>query len=306
VPVVCLPDASARELVEPLPDGVAAVIWDGREEPPPGLGQVEFWVPTYMSRDPEERDRAFAAMPALQVVQLVSAGAEVWVGHVPEGVTLCDGRGIHGGSTSEWALAAMLAVLRDIPRFTAAQQERRWEPVVTDELAGKRVLIVGAGDVGQNVASRVQAFDAEPTLVGRTARPGVHAVEELPHLLPDADIVVVVTPLTAQTTGLVNARFLAAMPDGALLVNASRGRVVDTDALLGELERGRLRAALDVVDPEPLPSVHRLWTAPNVLLTPHVGGSVRGFPARAYRLVREQIERYVLGEPLENVVHDAY
>jgi phosphoglycerate dehydrogenase-like enzyme len=225
---------------------------------------------------------------------------------VPAGITLCDGRGVHGGSTAEWVLTAILAMLRELPRFIQAQQQRRWDQDVTDELAGKKVLVVGAGDVGMNVARRLNAFDAEPTLVARAVREGVHSVAELPQLLPQADVVIVVIPLTPQTRRLVDAEFLAAMPDGALFVNAARGAVADTDAILAELRSGRLRAALDVVDPEPLPPDHPLWSAPNLLLTPHVGGSVRGFPARAYRLVRTQIERYLAGQPLENVVANGY
>jgi phosphoglycerate dehydrogenase-like enzyme len=304
--VVCLPDRTAGELAAPLPSTVSVLAWDGAGAPPAGVGEVEFWVPTYMTSDPVVRDRALSLLRSLRVIQLVSAGADPWAGHVPDGVTLCDGRGVHGGSTSEWVLTAMLAALREFPRFVRAQVEHRWDPVVTDELAGKRVLVVGAGDLGQNVARRVRAFDAVPTLVARTAREDVRGVADLPQLLPEADVVVVVIPLTAETTRLVDAAFLAAMPDGALLVNAARGPITDTDALLAELHGGRLHAALDVVDPEPLPADHPLWDAPNLLLTPHVGGGVRGFPARAYRLVREQVERYVAGEQLLNVVSDGY
>ena len=301
--VICLSDTDAVNLVGDLPDGVDVVTWDGADEPPAG---VEFWVPTYMLADSARRDAALAALPELRVVQLVSAGAEVWVGHIPPGVLLCDGRGIHGGSTAEWVLTAILAVVREFPRFIRDQQARRWAPVITDELAGKHVLVVGAGDLGQNVATRLRAFGASPVLVARRARDGVHAVGELPVLLPAADVVVLVVPLTPQTTGLVDSAFLAALPDGALVVNAARGPVVVTDALIAELSSGRLRAALDVTDPEPPPDDHPLWTVPNLLLTPHVGGNVRGFPRRAYRLVRDQILRYVAGEPLLNVVRDGY
>jgi phosphoglycerate dehydrogenase-like enzyme len=301
--VICLSDTDAVNLVGDLPDGVDVVTWDGADEPPAG---VEFWVPTYMLADSARRDAALAALPELRVVQLVSAGAEVWVGHIPPGVLLCDGRGIHGGSTAEWVLTAILAVVREFPRFIRDQQARRWAPVITDELAGKHVLVVGAGDLGQNVATRLRAFGASPVLVARRARDGVHAVSELPVLLPAADIVVLVVPLTPETTGLVDSAFLAALPDGALVVNAARGPVVVTDALIAELSSGRLRAALDVTDPEPPPDDHPLWTVPNLLLTPHVGGNVRGFPRRAYRLVRDQILRYVAGEPLLNVVRDGY
>ena len=303
VTVICLPDVDAVKLVGDLPDGLEVVIWDGAGPPP---AAVEFWVPTYMLADATQRDAALAAMPELRVVQLVSAGAEVWVGRIPPGVLLCDGRGIHGGSTAEWVLTAILAVLREFPRFILDQQARRWAPVITDELAGKHVLVVGAGDLGENVATRLRAFGASAVLVARRARDGVHAVGELSGLLPAVDIVVLVVPLTPETTGLVDSAFLAALPDGALLVNASRGPVVVTDALVAELSSGRLRAALDVTDPEPPPEDHPLWTAPNLLLTPHVGGNVRGFPKRAYRLVREQILRYAAGEPLLNVVRDGY
>jgi phosphoglycerate dehydrogenase-like enzyme len=304
--VVCLPDRPARELVGALPPATEVIEWTGLGEPPDRAAEIEFWVPTYMMSDAAARDRALEGMPSLRVIQLVSAGAEVWVGHVPEGVTLCDARGVHGGSTAEWVLTAILAVLREFPRFIHAQQQRRWDPDTTDELAGKRVLVVGAGDLGTNVARRLRAFDVEPTFVARTARAGVHTVAELPQLLPQADVVVLVIPLTQQTRRLVDAKFLAAMPDGALLVNAARGPVADTDAILAELQSGRLRAALDVVDPEPLPPDHPLWSAPNLLLTPHVGGDVRGFPARAYRLVRAQIERYLSAQPLQNVVANGY
>ena len=301
--VICLPDEEAIELVGLLPDGAQVVTWDGSGHPP---GDVEFWVPTYMFADDARRDEAFAALPRLRVVQLVSAGADVWVGNVPRGVLLCDGRGIHGSSTAEWVLTAILSVVREFPRFLRAQDERRWDPVTTDELAGKRVLVVGAGDLGENVARRLRAFDAEPIMVARTKRDGVHGVDDLPSLLPAADVVVIVVPLTEQTRGLVDARFLAAMADHALFVNAARGPVVVTDALVAELTSGRLRAALDVTDPEPPPADHPLWDAPNLLLTPHVGGGVLGFEKRAFRLVREQILRYLAGEPLINVVTDGY
>jgi phosphoglycerate dehydrogenase-like enzyme len=303
VSVVCLPDADAVRLVGDLPHGIDVVTWDGRGDPP---ADVEFWVPTYMFDDTARRDAALAALPELRVIQLVSAGAEVWAQHVPPGVLLCDGRGVHGGSTAEWVLTAILSVLREFPRFVRDQDAHRWESRVTDELAGKKVLVVGAGDLGEHIATRLRAFDAAPTLVARRARDGVHGVDELPALLPSADVVVLVVPLTDDTRGLADARFLAAMADGALLVNAARGPVLVTDALLAELSSGRLRAALDVTDPEPPPPDHPLWTAPNLLLTPHVGGRVAGFPQRAYRLVREQILRYAAGEPVINVVADGY
>jgi phosphoglycerate dehydrogenase-like enzyme len=204
-------------------------------------------------------------------------------------------------------MTAILASLRRFDFFARAQGERHWsyaEVTPTDELAGKRVLIVGAGSIGTALARRLEPFEVSVTNVARTARPGVHAVSELPSLLPLADIVVVIVPLTDETRGLINKDFLAAMPDGALLVNGARGPVAVTEALIAEA--GRLRFALDVTDPEPLPADSPLWTMPNVLITPHVAGSVRGLLARAYRLAGDQIRRYATGQPLINEVRGGY
>lgn len=278
------------------------------DEMPSDPAGVEFWVPPFLSAGPVVRMPE--RMPDLKVIQLLSAGADAWIGHVPAGVTLCDGRGIHTASTSEWALTAILSYLRRFPRFAVAQEHRHWmsrdEIGLAEELTDKRVLIVGAGAIGESLGRKLEACDATVVRVARTARDGVHGVAELPKLLPDSDIVVLIVPLTAETTGLVDAEFLSAMPDGALLVNAARGPVVDTDALVAEVATGRLHAALDVTDPEPLPTDHPLWTMPNVLITPHVGGAVTGLLGRAYRLVREQLGRYVAGQPLSNVVEGDY
>jgi len=244
------------------------------------------------------------ALPALQLVQLMSAGAEKFVGKLPERVTLCNARGAHTPATAEWAVTAMLAAQRGIPHFTREQDAGRWTPSTEHSVVGARVLMVGAGDIGATIGRMLSGFDADITWVARTAREGVHAFEELPELLPHADVVVLIVPVTPQTTGMVDAAFLGAMKDDALLVNAARGVVVDTDALLAELTAGRLRAAVDVTDPEPLPAGHPLWSAPNLLLTPHVAGAVPDTNARAAAAVTEQLERVLAGEPLQNVVRD--
>ncbi|WP_043536170.1 2-hydroxyacid dehydrogenase [Saccharomonospora cyanea] len=246
------------------------------------------------------------AMPRLRLIQLLSAGAENWTDQVPDGVLLSTCRGAHGGSTAEWVMAVLLSTYRGLPEFAEAQRARTWSPSTGRTLQGSRVLVVGAGDVGNELRRRLVPFDAWVTMVGFTPREGVHGVEELPELLPDTDVVVLVTPLTSHTRGMVDAAFLAALPDGALLVNASRGPVVDTDALLAELTTGRLSAALDVTDPEPLPADHPLWTAPNVVITPHVGGAVRDARRRSYRVVAAEIERYVRGELPDNLVQGEY
>lgn len=303
--VAVLPSERGRELVGPPPDGVTVVVWGPDGDPPPEAAGAGFWVPQYMSADALRRQ--LDGLPRLEVVQLTTAGADAYAGKLPEGVTLCDARGVHGGSTSEWVLTAVLASLREFPRFVRDQARRHWPPLrFTGELAGSRVLVIGAGDVGEAVRRRMLPFDTTVTMVARRARDGAHGVEELPDLLPYADVVVVVVPLTDATRGLVDAAFLARMKDGALVVNASRGPVADTGALVAELSSGRLRAALDVTDPEPLPAEHPLWDAPGLLLTPHVGGAVAGFPARAFALVRAQLARWAAGEPLLNVVEDGY
>ena len=306
MPVICLSDERAVDYVAPLPDGVEVVVWDGQGRPDTDVSATEFLVPAFAFSTPAQQRAVFAELPKLRVVQVLSAGVDFIVGNTPPGVLLCDARGVHGGSTAEWAMTALLASLREIPRFVLAAQEHRWDQDATDELAGKRVLVIGSGDLGEQMAGRLRAFDAEPTMVARTGRDGVHAVTELPELLPHADVVVLVVPLTSETTRMVNPEFLAAMPEGSLVVNAARGPIVDTDALLAELQARRIFAALDVTDPEPLPPDHPLWDAPNLLLTPHVGGSVHGFPRRAYALVREQILRFAAGEPLINVVEGEY
>ncbi len=245
-------------------------------------------------------------MPRLRLIQLLSAGAEDWAGVLPPGVLLSTCRGAHGGSTAEWVMAAVLSLCRDLGRFDAARRRGSWSPGTTDTLQGKRVLVVGAGDVGRQLARRLEPFDTRVRMVGLTARGDVHGVDELPVLLPDSDVVVLLVPLTSRTRGMVDETFLAAIPDGGMLVNASRGAVVDTAALLRHVTPGRLRAALDVTDPEPLPPEHPLWTLPDVLVTPHVAGAVHGARRRSYAVAATEIARYVQGELPENLVHGEY
>jgi phosphoglycerate dehydrogenase-like enzyme len=302
--VVCVPDQNAVNLLGSVPDGVQVIAWDGDGATPDGLERTEFWVPQV--EDAGDLPAMFAAMPQLQVMQLTSAGIEDVVGRIPDGVTLCDARGVHGSSVAELVLLLILAAQRQLPHFLHAQDRGEWDLVQADDLRDKRVLVVGAGDLGEQTARRLLGFGAEPVLVAHSARAGVHATAELPGLLADADIVVLTLPLTAQTRGLVDAEFLARMADGALLINVARGKIVDTDALLAELMSGRLRAGLDVVDPEPLPAGHPLWSAPNLILTPHAGGHVKQAGPRAFALVNEQLRRYCAGEELTNVVEGDY
>lgn len=300
---VLVPSDRALELIGALPDGVVAEVWEGGT-PPQDAEKVRFWVPPFLGG--AALVELLPAMPSLEVVQLQTAGVDAFVGRMPAGVRLCSARGVHTATTAEWVCAVMLAAYRELPRFVLAQAEGRWDYTNTDELAGKRVLVLGAGSIGQAVRDRLSVFEVEVDLVARSPRDGVYGIDALPKLLPHVDAVVVLLPSTDETRGFVDAEFLGRMRDGALLVNAARGTIVDTDALLAELQSGRLRAAVDVTDPEPLPPGHPLWSAPGLLLTPHVGASVFTAQRRIFGFVGQQLRRFVAGEPLENVITGTY
>jgi phosphoglycerate dehydrogenase-like enzyme len=244
----------------------------------------------------------FVELLRLRLVQTLNAGYEQWLPLLPDGVMLSNGRGAHGGSSAEWVVAVLLGIYRELGSFAKHQADGVWLPKDTDTLIGKRVVVLGAGDLAVNLASRLAPFETEVTLVGRRARPGVYALADVDRLLPDADVVVAMLPDDASTRHLVDAEFLAKLRDGAVLVNAGRGGSVDTDALLAELTSGRLRAALDVTDPEPLPIGHPLWTAPGLLLTPHVAGSTEGAWQRAWAVALRQIEVFARGGVPPNLV----
>nr|WP_231933640.1 2-hydroxyacid dehydrogenase [Micromonospora coxensis] len=291
----------------PHPDAVAELddldvaLYDGNRPLPGDLDDVEFYAVPYGVIDPRLCE-PIARMPRLRVVQTVTAGYDHVLPYLRPGLTLANGRGVHDAATAELAVALTLAARRRLPDFVRAGSEGRWSSGWSTGLADSRVLIVGYGSIGAAIERRLAGFEVEISRVARSARPGVRPVSDLPELLPRADVVILVTPLTPETEGLVDKDFLARMPDGALLVNVSRGRVVDTGALLAELGAGRLHAALDVTDPEPLPADHPLWSAPNVLISPHVGGLTAALAPRARRLLVDQARRYAAGEPLANVV----
>ncbi|MCX5601311.1 2-hydroxyacid dehydrogenase [Streptomyces phaeochromogenes] len=292
-----------------LPDGPNYRFWNGEQDFPADPADCSFYVVPYM-KGSDISVRPLAEMTSVQVVQTLSAGID----HVqpglqllPGGVQLCNARGVHDASTAELTLTLILSSLRGIPDFVRGQDSEEWRSGFRPALADKSVLIVGYGAVGSAIEDRLVPFElARVARVARsareTARGPVHPITALPELLPEADVVVLITPLTEQTKGLAGAEFLARMKDGALLVNVSRGGVVDTKALLAELESGRIKAALDVTDPEPLPPGHPLWHAPGVLISPHVGGPTSAFFPRAKRLLGDQLNRFVNREPLRNVV----
>lgn len=284
------------DVVPRLPGTVAADVYDGSGPPPSTLDDVEFYVAPYtFDRAPLE---LMARMPKLRVVQLLTAGYEHALPYLPPGITLCNAGGLHDTSTAELAVTLMLASLRGIADFVRGQDRAQWRHARHDALADRTVLLLGYGGIGAAVERRLAGFEVRVLRVARRPRDGVATLDELPDLLPQADVVVLCLPLTGATRGLVDAAFLARMRDGALLVNVARGPIVDTGALLAELGAGRLRAALDVTDPEPPPPDHPLWTAPGLLMSPHVGGNSSAFLPRAHELIVTQATRYAVGEPL--------
>jgi len=251
---------------------------------------------------------AVSRLDGLRVVQTLSAGVDRIVDRLPAGITLCDASGVHDVGVAEWIVMAILASNRRLSQLFEAQQATTWRHNGSrgDELQGSNVLILGYGSIGRAVEERLVPFGVHIVRVARSEREDVHALADLPALLPSADILVILLPLTAETRGLVGAELLPRLKPGALVVNASRGAVVDTPALMAALTNGRIRAALDVTDPEPLPDGHPLWSMPGVLITPHVAGDVSGEEDRAWALVADQVERLARGEPLRNVVVDGY
>lgn len=245
----------------------------------------------------------------LQVVHLLTAGYETALPYLPDGAQLCNAAGVHDASTAELTMALTLASLRAVAPFVRAQDRGEWLPLrIWPSLTDRRVLIIGYGRIGKAIARRMLPFEVSVTAVASRAREGddlvdqVHGITEVYDLLPHHDVVVLITPLNEQTSELVDERFLGAMPDGALVVNMARGKVVKTDALVDATRGGRISAALDVTDPEPLPPDHPLWRCPSVLISPHVGGATAAFRPRAVQLLQSQLQRYAAGAPLDNVV----
>ena len=293
-------DGVADEVARRLPQASIARF----EEDGYSLDDVDFYCLPYLGDGPSIA--MIARMPRLRVLQSLSSGVDNVLGSVPDQVTFCNGIGLHHEEgTAELAVSIILASLKHIPVFALQQSRRQWHHLRTDSLDGKRVLLVGYGRIGQEIEQRLAPFGAQVTRTSRTARDGVATLAHLPRLAADADILVVCIALTPGTTGLISGEVLAALPAGALVVNVARGPIIDAAALAGHLADGRLRAALDVTDVEPLPADRPEWAMPNVLITPHVGGDTFVFAQRASRFVADQAERYVNGQPLANVVKPA-
>jgi phosphoglycerate dehydrogenase-like enzyme len=307
---VLLPDDAPRVELEPVPAGVTLERLPAAGPLPSRIEDAGFLVVSaeIAPRLPE----LIPLLPTLEVLQTLYAGVEWLLPLAPPGATVCNASGVHDVPVAEWILAAILAMEKRLPEFLQRQREGLWdtevnpvtaggEPRLLDELAGKTVVVLGHGSIGRALEERLRPLGCDVVGVARRPRPGVRGQEDLPDVLPEADIVVLLLPLTEETARIVDGEFLARMRTSALLVNAARGPLVDTEALEHALRAGQVRAALDVTDPEPLPQDHSLWSAPNVVITPHVAGASHRWLARAYRFVGDQIRRWALGEPLANV-----
>ncbi|GAA1057695.1 dehydrogenase [Agromyces luteolus] len=307
--LVTVPGATLRRALEQTPGGVPAgvdiVEWDMAGPPPAEASarRIGIAVPPYMGASAR-----LGVLDGLDVglVQSQSIGYDDVPDALPAGHVFANAASVHETSTAELAVGLAIAAQRGIPDFVRAADEGRWAPARHASLADRRVLLVGYGGVGRAIEDRLAGFEVELTRVASRARDDergrIHGVDELPALLPDAEVVIVVVPLSGETTRLVDAAFLAALPDGALVVNVARGAVADTDAILAEATTGRLRFALDVTDPEPLAEGHPLFALPNVLVSPHVGGATTAMMPRMARLLRDQIERMLRGDAPRNVV----
>ena len=303
---VTVPTARLAESIGVLPEGVELEVWDMASPPP--RERLDIVVPPYMGGG-----SPLGVLAGLDVglVQSQSIGYDGVADRLPGGLRFANAASVHETSTAELALGLVLAAQRQFPRFVRAQQQGEWSPVFAESLADRRVLLVGFGGVGEAIAIRLEPFEVNLTVVARTARPvwherlgklDVHAIDELPALLADAEIVVLALPGGGETHHLFDDEMLALLPDNALLVNVGRGTLIDSDALVRQ--NGRIRAALDVVDPEPLPAEHPLWKTDGVLISPHVGGASTAMNPRIARLIRTQIERMLHGKEPLNVVID--
>ena len=285
-----------------LPDDIEVVPGDDLADVSlEDMRRADFVVMPYNGSAISEEE-AISRMPNIKVIQTLTAGFDGILPLVPAGVTLCNAAGVHDVSTAEMALVLTLTSMRGVPGFLHAQDRHEWVHYVSHSLATKTVALIGYGGVGTATEKRLLAFDCMVVPFATHARDHVRSIADLPTFLPQADVVVITVPLNESTHGLVDAAFLGAMKPGALLVNVARGPVVDTDALVQALHDGHVHAALDVTDPEPLPTDHPLWSAPNVVIAPHLGGDTDVFEGRARVRAHDQILRWANRAALDCVI----
>ena len=264
------------------------------------FSEVTFYMPAYMGgRAALELTKQ---MPNLKYLQMPNAGYDDAMEFVRPGMTLCNGRSIHDDSTAELAVGLTIASLRGFPEFVRNQDRGKWVHTREKSINDRKVGIIGFGSIGSTVARMLSGFSVEIMPFTQSGRDNTTPIADLDKHLPTLDVVILILPLTKESKHLFDARRLALMKDGALLVNVARGPIVDTDALVKELNGGRITAALDVTDPEPLPEGHALWSAKGVLISPHVGGNTTAFEPRARKLIKSQLELLAAGKPLNNII----
>ena len=294
---VAVPDAAMRARLAPaVPNEVELVVW--RPGDPELDRTIDLLVMPYTVSYESLKDLGGRVLH----VQSQSLGYDGAENFLPDELTFSNAVGVHEAPTAEMAMTLILASQRGWPDVGRNQDSQNWDRPMWPGLIGRRVLLIGVGGIGREFEARIAGFGAELTRVARTARDEIHGIDELPGLLPNADIVVLAVPLNDDTRGLVNADFLDRLPAGALVVNVSRGPIVDTDALVARVRSGDVRCALDVVDPEPLPAGHPLWSLPGSLISPHLGGAVQSMNSRVDPLVIDQIDRLRRGERPRNIV----
>ena len=264
------------------------------------FSKVTFYVPWYMGGKPALE--LTKQMPNLKILQVPNAGYDDALEFLRPGITLCNGRGIHDDSTAELAVGLTIASLRGFATFVRDQDKGEWVNKNYDSINDRKIGIVGFGSIGSTIARMLSGFSVEIVAFTQSGRDNTIAITDLDKHLPSLDVVILILPLTKESKHLFDARRLALMKDGALLVNVARGPIVDTDALVKELNSGRITAGLDVTDPEPLPKGHPLWSAKGVLISPHVGGNSSAFEKRARRLIESQLNLLAQGKPLNNVI----
>ena len=265
------------------------------------LSQITIYVQPYMTGN--ESLEPVLSMDNLQILQLPNAGYESAIPYLRGGLTLCNARGVHNASTAELAVGMAIAMKRGFPDFVRAQDKGEWSHERMGSLSDSRIGIIGAGSIGQTLVSFLRPYEVEITSFSRSGNNNSLTMERLDSLLPTFDLIFLIIPLNEDSHQLFDARRLALMKDGAILINVARGKVIDTDALVTELSTGRILAALDVTDPEPLPTDHPLWKLKNVMITPHVGGDSAAFESRGRKFIEEQLQRIADGAELLNVIN---
>ncbi|MGW9404732.1 2-hydroxyacid dehydrogenase [Arthrobacter sp. NPDC055585] len=305
VRTITVPTPQLLDALSPLPAGMRAVLWDFDGDPE-GVSYEDIDAVVAPYTGGTSWQQGIARVPNLRLLQAQTTGYDGLPELAGQGTAVASAAGVHAAATAELAVGLMLASLRGIDAAVRDQQHGRWNPQRHPGLADRKVTLVGVGGIGREIAARLEPFEVRLTRVGSTPRDDadgrVHGVDELVELAADTEVLVVITPLNEHTRGLIGARVLAALPDGALVVNVARGAVVDTTALTREVVSGRLRAALDVVDPEPLPADHPLWSCANVIITPHVGGNSEAFTPRIEDFLRRQVQQLAAGKEPLNLV----